>query len=230
MSHILKEVIKNLSIDCAIFGFEKSKLEILLVKRARKPNKGKWALPGGFIKKNELIDEAGKRILAETTGLNNGIYLEEFGVFDGIDRFPNWRVFTVAHYALISPEHYSLTSGIDTVEVKWFQINQLPQLPFDHKHIIESALLKLRTRVRYKPIGFELLPEKFTLPMLQSLYEVILGKKLDKRNFRKKIMKMNLLKKLKEKDKNNTRRAAYLYKFDKSTYNKLKEKGFIFEI
>lgn len=229
MSHILKEIIKNISIDCVIFGFEKSVFEILLVKRARKPHKGSWALPGGFVKKGELIEDATKRILEVTTGVKN-IYLEEVAVFDQVDRFPLWRVFTIGYFALISPEDYKLTTGIDTTEVKWFKVNELPELPFDHKHIIDVALKKLRTRVKYKPIGFELLHQKFTLPQLQTLYEVILGKKLDKRNFRKKIMKMNLLRKLNEKDSNNKRRAAYLYKFDKHNYNKLVEKGFIFEL
>jgi 8-oxo-dGTP diphosphatase len=229
MSHILKEIVKNISIDCVIFGFEKSVFEILLIKRARKPEKGKWALPGGFVKKQELIEDATKRILEVTTGVNN-IYLEEIAVFDEVDRFPLWRVFTIGYFALISPEDYKLTTGIDTIEVKWFKINELPELPFDHKHIIDVALKKLRSRVKYKPIGFELLHQKFTLPQLQTLYEVILGKKLDKRNFRKKIMKMNLLRKLNEKDSNNKRRAAYLYKFDKHNYNKLVEKGFIFEL
>ncbi|MGD1007351.1 MAG: NUDIX domain-containing protein [Ignavibacteriaceae bacterium] len=229
MSHILKEVIRNISIDCVIFGFEQSVLEILLIKRAGNPHKGIWALPGGFVKKEELIEDAAKRILEVTTGVSN-IYLEEVAVFDRIDRFPLWRVFTIGHFALISPEHYKLSTGIDSTEVKWFKISKLPELHFDHKHIIEVALSKLRSRVRYKPIGFELLPGKFTLPQLQTLYEVILGKKLDKRNFRKKIMKMNLLKRLKEKDQNNIRRAAYLYKFDKHNYDKLKDNGFIFEL
>ena len=229
MSHILKEVIRNISIDCVIFGFEQSVLEILLIKRAGNPYKGMWALPGGFVKKEELVEDAAKRILKVTTGVSN-IYLEEVAVFDRIDRFPLWRVFTIGHFALISPEHYKLSTGIDSTEVKWFKISKLPELHFDHKHIIEVTLSKLRSRVRYKPIGFELLPGKFTLPQLQTLYEVILGKKLDKRNFRKKIMKMNLLKRLKEKDQNNIRRAAYLYKFDKHNYDKLKDNGFIFEL
>ncbi len=229
MSHKLKDVIRNVSIDCVIFGFENNSLEILLVKRARNPHQGKWALPGGFIKKEELVDTAANRILFDTTGINN-IYLEEIAVFDGLNRYPLWRVFTIGHFALISPENYSISTGIDTTEVKWFKIDNLPKLPFDHHKIIEVALSKLRTRVRYRPIGFELLPEKFTLPQLQKLYEAILGKNLDKRNFRKKINKVDLIRKLKEKETNNKTRAAYLYKFDKNNYNKLKEKGFIFEL
>lgn len=229
MSHILKEIIKNISIDCVIFGFEKQCLEVLLVKRAINPSKGQWALPGGFIKKSELIEHATERILYETTGVK-GIYLEEVAIFDKVHRYPTWRVFTIAHFALVSPEFYSLTPGVDTTAVKWFKLNELPRLPFDHKDIIELSLSKLRTRVMYRPIGFELLPEKFTLPQLQKLYEVILGKKLDKRNFRKKLLNMNLLKKLKEKEEGNKTRAAHLYKFDKNNYNKLKNKGFIFEL
>jgi 8-oxo-dGTP diphosphatase len=229
MSHILKDVIKNLSIDCVIFGFENQCLEVLLIKRAIYPYKGRWALPGGFIKKEEHIEEAAQRILEVTTGVKN-IYLEEVGVFDKTNRYPHRRVFTIGHFALISPEHYLLKPGIDTSAAQWFKLNELPNLPFDHSEIIDTALGKLRTRVRYRPIGFELLPEKFTLPRLQKLYEVILGKKLDKRNFRKKLMKTNLLKKLKEKEKENKRRAAYLYMFDKHSYNKLKSDGFIFEL
>jgi 8-oxo-dGTP diphosphatase len=229
MSHILKEIIKNLSIDCVIFGFEKGNLEVLLIKRAIKPFQGRWALPGGFIMKNESVEAAAQRILKVTTGVED-VYLEEVGVFDGINRYPFWRVFTIAHFALVSPEKYLLKPGVDTSAVQWFKLSELKDLPFDHNEILEAALSKLRTRVRYRPIGFELLPEKFTLPKLQRLYEVILGKKLDKRNFRKKLMKMNLLKKLKEKEKGNTRRAAFLYRFDKHSYNKLKDNGFNFEL
>ncbi|HEX2982376.1 MAG TPA: NUDIX domain-containing protein [Ignavibacteriales bacterium] len=229
MSHIIKDVLKNLSIDCTIFGFDNSRLEILLIKRARKPGKGMWALPGGFIKKEELLEDAAQRILNETTGIKK-LYLEQMGVFDGIDRYPYWRVVTIGYFALVSPEHYRLSPGIDTTEARWYDLKELPELPFDHKHIIEASLNKLRARVRTKPIGFELLPESFSLPQLQKLYEAILDKELDKRNFRKKIMSMDILVKLDEKDKSNKKRAAYLYKFDRNNYKKLVRSGFIFEI
>ncbi len=229
MSHVLKEVLKNISIDCVVFGFENSSLEVLLIKRARKPFKNCWALPGGFIKRKELVEKAAERILYESTGIKK-LYMEEVSIFDGVYRFPDWRVITIGYFALVSPEKYKLTTGIDTTDVKWIKLSEVHELPFDHNKIIEIALSKLRTRVRYRPIGFELLPNKFTLPRLQMLYEVILGKKLDKRNFRKKIMKMHLLKSLKEKDKNNSKRAASLFQFDKQTYNKLKNNGFNFEI
>lgn len=228
MSHNLREIIRNISVDCVIFGYENSTLEILLVKRAVKPSKGTWALPGGFVKKGERTAGAAKRVLAQTTGVVN-TYLEEIGVFDDLDRYPLWRVFTVAHVALISPEHYSLTAGTDTSEVKWFRLDQLPKLPFDHVAIVEIALHKLRKRLRIQPIGFEILPEKFTLPQLQRLYEVVLGKHLDKRNFRKKILTMGFLKKLNEKDGSAKRRPAFFYKFDRTKYNKLLEGGFTFE-
>jgi 8-oxo-dGTP diphosphatase len=230
MANWLKDAIKNVSTDCVIFGFEKSSLQILLYKRARKPCKGMWALPGGFLKRGELIEEAAERILQETTGVNH-IYLEEIGVFDQIDRFPSWRVFTIGYFALISPENYKIiTSGAYAEDVKWFKICELPELAWDHQHIVDVALNKLRARVLNKPIGFELLPRKFTLPQLQTLYEVILDKSLDKRNFRKKLMKMDLVEKLNERDKNNVKRPAHLYRFDKRIYEELKEKGFTFEM
>jgi ADP-ribose pyrophosphatase YjhB (NUDIX family) len=189
-----------------------------------------WALPGGFLHKGELIEEAARRILKDTTGVAD-IYLEEVGVFDEIDRFPQWRVFSISYYALVNPNRYKLiSSGLHTVEAKWFKIDELPELAWDHQHIIEKALNKLRARVLNKPVGFELLPEKFTLPQLQSLYEVILDKEFDKRNFRKKIMHMELLTKLDEKDRKGKKRPADLYKFNKHNYKKLVEKGLIFGI
>jgi 8-oxo-dGTP diphosphatase len=230
MANWLKDAIKNVSTDCVIFGFQKSSLQILLYKRAQNPCKGMWALPGGFLKKGELIKEAAERILDETTGVSN-IYLEEIGVFDQKDRFPSWRVFTIGYFALISPENYRIiTSGTYSQEVKWFKICELPKFAWDHQHIVDVALNKLRARVLNKPIGFELLPRKFTLPQLQTLYEVILDKSLDKRNFRKKLMKMDLVKKLNERDKDNIKRPAHLYRFDKHIYEELREQGFTFEM
>ena len=230
MADWLKNIIKNISTDCVIFGFKDSSLQILIYKRAWNPAKGAWALPGGFLKKGELIEEAAKRILINTTGISN-IYLNEVGVFDQLDRFPSWRVFTIGYLALINPEHYELISANQfTMETSWFEVDKLPEIAWDHQHIVDKALEKLRTMVLQQPIGFELLPKKFTLPQLQNLYEVILGRSLDKRNFRKKFAKMNLLIKLDEKETNNKKRAAYLYKFDRRNYQKLKQQGFTFEL
>lgn len=230
MAHWLKDAITDVSTDCVIFGFKDSCLEVLLYKRAKNPCKGSWALPGGFLKRGELIDQAARRFLELTTGLSD-IYLEEVAVFDQIDRYPPWRVFTIGYFALINSQKFKIIPfGSASIEVKWFKVDELPTLAWDHYHIFEVALNKLRDRVLHKPIGFELLQHKFTLPQLQTLYEVILGRKIDKRNFRKKMLKMNLLKKMDEKDSNNKRRPAYLYKFDKHNYNQLVEKGFIFEL
>jgi len=229
LSHQLGKVVENISIDCVIFGFDKGNLEVLLIQRAINPEKDKWALPGGFILKSEEIENAAARILKETSAIEN-IYMEQLSVFGNVNRYPDRRVFTIGYFALVSPEKYNLLPGIDTTEVRWFKMSDLPELAFDHKAIIETALKKLRSRVRIRPIGFELLPKKFSLPKLQTLYESILGVNLDKRNFRKKLLKMNLLIKLDEKEKGNIKRAAMLYKFDRKNYNKLVEKGFIFEL
>ncbi|MEJ2053226.1 MAG: NUDIX domain-containing protein [Calditrichaceae bacterium] len=230
MPNWLKDRIKNVSTDCVIFGFEDSSIGVLAYKRAQNPSKGAWALPGGFLIKGELIEEAARRILKDTTGVAN-IYLEEVGVFDQIDRFPSWRVFTIGYFALVSPKRYKLiSSGTYTLEAKWFKIDELPPLAWDHQNIVDKALEKLRARVLTKPIGFELLPEKFTLPQLQTLYEVILDKSFDKRNFRKKILNMDILTKLDEKDRRGKKRPADLYKFNKQNYHKLVEQGMIFGI
>lgn len=229
MSHQLGKVVENISIDCVIFGFDNGNLEVLLIQRAINPEKDKWALPGGFILKSEEIENAAARILKETSAIEN-IYMEQLSVFGNVNRYPDRRVFTIGYFALVSPEKYNLLPGTDTSEVRWFKMSSLPELAFDHKSIIETALKKLRSRVRIRPIGFELLPKKFSLPKLQTLYESILGVNLDKRNFRKKLLKMDLLIKLNEKEKGNIKRAAMLYRFDKKNYNKLVEKGFIFEL
>ena len=220
--------IKNISTDTVIFGFENKCIEVLLYKRAQNPSKGAWALPGGFLFKEEHIQEAARRILKDTTGVAD-IYLEEIGVFDQIDRFPSWRVFTFGYFALVNPKRYKLiSSDIFTLEAKWFKINELPHLAWDHQKIIERALEKLKGLVLNKPIGFELLPEKFTLPQLQALYEVILNRSVDKRNFRKKMMQTGLLTKLGEEDRNGKKRPAALYKFNKQNYKALVEKGLNF--
>jgi 8-oxo-dGTP diphosphatase len=226
----LKDKIKQVSTDTVIFGFENNCIEVLLYKRAQNPYKGAWALPGGFLIKGELIEEAARRILKDTTGVGD-IYLEEIGVFDQLDRFPSWRVFTFGFFALVNPRRHKLIStGMLTLEAKWFKINELPELAWDHQNIVVKALEKLRIRVSNKPIGFELLPQKFTFPQLQALYEVILGRSLDKRNFRKKILRMNILTKLDEKDYKSKKRPADLYKFNKQNYKKLIDQGMIFGI
>lgn len=223
------KIIEALSIDCLIFGFKKSELDILLVKHGEGISKGNWALPGGWIKYNEDIDEAANRILKDLTGVSN-IYLEQLRAFGETDRYPTKRVITLAYYALIKPEDYTLHAGFTASDAKWFKLSEIPSLPYDHNAILKNGLQHLRHRVRHEPIGFNLLPKKFTLLQLQELYEAILQQKLDKPNFRRKLIKMNLLATCKEKQTHVSHRAANLYRFDKKIYKQLAEKGFSFEL
>jgi len=222
-------IIDALSIDCLIFGFKKSELDILLVQHGEGISKGKWALPGGWIKYNESTDGAATRILNDLTGVSN-IYLEQLRTFGDVHRYPSKRVITIAYYALVKPENYTLHAGFTAADAQWFKISEVPEMPYDHKNILDEGLAYLKHKVRHEPIGFNLLPKKFTLLQLQELYEAILDKKLDKPNFRRKLMRMNLLEPCKEKQTDVSHRAASLYRFDKRAYNHLKEKGFMFEL
>lgn len=195
-----QKIVQNHSADCVIFGFNEQQLKILLIKLNVEPGKGEWALPGSNILENENLDEAANRVLKELTGLEK-VYLEQVHTFSAVDRFPLFRVITTAYYALIKPEKYTLKPGIKTSDVKWFSVNEIEDLPFDHTKIMSYALAQLKRKIRTKPIGFELLPKKFTLTQLQTLYEVIFGVNFDKRNFRRKILSMNMLIKLDELQK-----------------------------
>jgi len=222
-------VIDALSIDCLIFGFKKSELDILLVQHGEGISKGRWALPGGWIRYNESTDAAAARLLSDLTGVSK-IYLEQLRSFGDVDRYPNKRVITLAYYALVKPENYTLHPGFTASDAQWFKISEVPNLPYDHNQILDAGLKHLKHKVRHEPIGFNLLPKKFTLLQLLELYEAILEKKLDKPNFRRKLMNMNLLDPCKEKQTDVSHRAANLYRFDKKIYDKLTEKGFTFEL
>lgn len=222
------EVIEDLSIDCIIFGFQKSNLTVLLVKHAEGIIKDRWALPGGFVTYDENIDSSAYRLLNDLTGVKE-LYLEQLQAFGAVDRYPTKRVITIAYYALTRPENYQLHPGFTASDAKWFSINDITNLPYDHAEILKLAWDRLKRKVKYEPIGFNLLPEKFTLLQLQDLYEAILETSLDKPNFRRKIMKMDLLISCNEKQKGVSHRAANLYRFDKEVYDKLKKEGFIFE-
>lgn len=223
-----KSVINSITIDCVIFGFDKGSLEVLLIKHGQGIKKGEWGLPGGWIKEEEGIDSAAHRLLKELTGLDN-VYLEQLKAFGEPNRFPLGRVITIGYYALIKRENYNVIAGYTASDVKWFKIEEIPTLIYDHNEIFKVSLNQLRNRVRQAPIGFKLLPEKFTLLELMRLYEEILGTEMDKPNFRRKILKMKLLVDIKEKEKNVSHRAAKLYKFDNKIYEKLTNKGFNFE-
>ncbi|WP_417886027.1 NUDIX hydrolase [Zunongwangia sp.] len=223
-----EEVMNAITIDCVVFGFNEGSLEVLLVKHATGISKNRWGLPGGWIKEKESINNAAKRLLKELTGLNN-IYLEQLQAFGEPKRFPLGRVITIGYYALIKSDDYDIVAGFTAAEAKWFKISEIPELIYDHSEIYNFSLRKLKRRVRQAPIGFNLLPEKFTLLDLMHLYEEILEFKMDKPNFRRKFLKMKLLIDTGEKQKNVSHRAAKLFKFDKEIYKKLTEKGFIFE-
>jgi 8-oxo-dGTP diphosphatase len=224
-----ENVIKALSIDNLIFGLDNDELKILLVRQTDPMHQGKWALPGGWIRYDENLRDAAYRLLEELTGMRE-VYLEQLKTFGRVDRFPNERVVTVAYYALVSADKFSLVAGRTAEEVNWQSVNKLPELVFDHAEIIQHGLTVLRHQVCHQPIGFNLLPEKFTLLQLQALYEAILNIKLDKPNFRRKIMKMNLLSACNEKQQGVPHRAANLYTFDANAYEQLSQSGFSFEI
>ncbi len=223
------EMIDALSIDCVIFGFSNGALSILLVKHGQGPTKGQWALPGSWIKYNEDIDDAAARILMAQTSVSK-IFLEQFKAYGNVDRFPQKRVITLVYYALVTKESFVLHAGNTVTDVQWFEINQLPAIAFDHNRIADDCIKFLQHKVQHEPVGFNLLPKKFTLLQLQELYEAILGTRLDKPNFRRKFMKMELLIPCNEKQKDVSHRAASLYRFDKKVYDKLIKKGFSFEI
>ncbi len=220
-----------LTVDCVIFGLDESDLKVLLIERAHEPYADCWAFPGGFVDMDETTETAAKRELCEETGIEN-MFLEQLYTFSGVDRDPRGRVVSVAYYALVQLADYDsqIHASSDAKKAEWFSVNEMPKLAFDHAEIFEIAINRLKSKVRYQPIGFELLPEKFTLSQLQKLYEIILDKELDKRNFRKKILSMDLLLELTERQQGVSHRAAKLYQFDKIKYKALESKGFSFEL
>lgn len=217
-----------IAVDCIIFGFQDGELKLLLTKRNFNPCKGEWSLMGGFLQNDESIDRAAARVLQNLTGLED-VFLEQISVFGEIERDPGERVLSVAHYALINVEDYD-RELVQKHNAYWRNINDLPNLIFDHDQMIKAALKRLRRKALTEPIGFNLLPEKFTLPQLQTLYEAIYGKTIDKRNFRKKIQTMYFLEKSEEKDKSNSKRGAFLYTFNKELYEKAVQEGFSFTL
>ena len=217
-----------LAVDCVVFGLDED-LQVLLIQRDIPPFQGRWALPGGFVRMDETLDEAARRELQEETGLTR-VYLEQLYTFSGIDRDPRERVVSVAYYALVKLSDHRVKAATDAREAAWFSVVDLPGLAFDHDEVLQTALGRLKGKVVYQPIGFELLPPKFTLSQLQRMYEVILEKELDKRNFRKKVLVMGMLEELDEVEQDVAHRAARLYRFDKKRYQELTKEGFHFEL
>lgn len=210
------------STDCVIFGFEGGELKVLLIERNEEPFKDWYALPGYIVEQDESLDGAAERILYELTGLRD-LPIRQFHTFGEVNRHPQGRVITVGYFALIRINGQKNLQPVTNFARRafWHPVNDLPKLAFDHTEIFKRAFKKIRTKMNYEPIAFELLPEKFTLTQLQSLYEAVLSKKLDKRNFRKKMLSYGYLKELNEKQKGVSYRAASLYKFDRRKYLKI---------
>jgi ADP-ribose pyrophosphatase YjhB (NUDIX family) len=218
------------AIDCIIFGYDipEKELKLLLIKRGFEPAKGKWSLAGGFVFENESLDEAANRILYNLTGLKN-VYMKQNYTYGDVDRDPGARVISTSYYALIKLQNIDKRLA-ELNGAHWRSISRLPELIFDHHKMVERALGELQQQVKVKPVGFELLPEKFTLVQLQDLYEAIYQRKIDKRNFRKKILSMNLLERLDEKEKITSKKGAWYYRFIPEKYRIFTQKGFYFNL
>jgi 8-oxo-dGTP diphosphatase len=214
--------------DCIIFGFDEGRIKLLIFKRRVAPFEGAWSLIGSFVKLNEDVEEAAKRVLEEITGLKN-VFMEQLKAYGAAERDPGYRCVSIGQYALIRINDYD-RKLVEKHGAHWYDIDEVPDLVLDHNQMVADAQDRLKRKARYQPIGFELLPEKFTIPQLQQLYEAIYQKELDARNFRKKVLSHNVLIKLDEKDKSSSRRGAFLYKFDHKTYKKLMKSGYNFEI
>lgn len=216
----------SVTTDCVIFGFDGSGLKVLLIERGIEPFKGKWAFPGGFLRIDESAEQCALRELREETGLT-GAYIKQFHTFSEPDRDPRERVITIAYYALVKLQE--VKGGDDAASARWFAMNDVPSLAFDHDMILRLALQALRRQIHFEPIGFELLPEKFTMSALQQLYEDILDVKFDRRNFYKKMLHLGLLTQLDETDNEPKKKSAFLYRFNRGSYEEMKQKGFRLE-
>jgi 8-oxo-dGTP diphosphatase len=217
------------TVDCVVFGLNQGELKILLIKRNSPPFENCWALPGGFVDALETLDAAARRELEEETGLRD-VFLEQLFTFGDPGRDPRGHTVSVGYYALVRQDRHTPQAATDASEAKWFPANGLPHLAFDHDKIIQTAVARLQGKVRYQPIGFELLARKFTLTELQCVYEAVLERPLDKRNFRKKILAMDVLIETQEKQEGVAHRAPQLYRFDAAKYRKLERRGFNFEL
>jgi 8-oxo-dGTP diphosphatase len=212
--------------DCVIFGFDGVAIKVLLIQRGIEPFKGKWAFPGGFMNMDETAEECAKRELEEETGLNNAS-VEQFYCFSDVNRDPRERVITIAHYALVKLS--DVRGGDDAASARWFAMDEIPSLAFDHDRILRMAINVLKERICFEPIGFELLPEVFTMSELQNLYEAILGVKFDRRNFYNKMLKLSILAEAEPRPAGASSRIPSKYRFNKEKYDELKQRGFKLE-
>ncbi|QWX85223.1 NUDIX hydrolase [Cellulophaga sp. HaHaR_3_176] len=224
----MQQAIK-LSVDAVVFGYEEGTISVVLIKRKYEPFKGQWAIPGGFVLDNESLEQAVARELSEETGIKIN-YLEQLYTFGEPKRDPRSRVVSVAYFGLIKPSAFKIFASTDAEEVQWFNIETLPELSFDHAEILKMAIARLQAKITYEPIGFELLDVKFPFSDLEKLYTTLLGRPIDRRNFRKKILNLNVLDELDEKYSKGSGRPANLFKFNNKRYFILKKEGIIFDI
>lgn len=226
----MQEANISLTVDAVVFGYEApNNLLVLLIKRALDPFKDSWALPGGFVREQESLEQSVERELKEETGIEVD-YLEQLYSFGDPQRDPRARIVSISYFGLIKPSGLELNPSTDALEAQWFNINDLPQLAFDHQAIINKAIDRLRAKITYEPIGFELLNEKFSFSELENLYTTLLGRPIDRRNFRKKILSFGLLEQLNEQRKEGPGRPASLFKFQMSKYKSYQQKGLYFEL
>jgi len=216
----------RVTVDIVIFTIREARLHVLLVKRGIPPFQGRWAIPGGFVLEGESLDDAALRELREETGVAD-VYLEQLYSFGDLDRDPRGRVVTIAYYALVSADRAPPVAGTDAAEACWFSADELPELAFDHQRILDYAIERLRNKLEYTTVGFQLLPETFTLSELQVVYEAILGRRLDKRNFRRKLAILKILSPTRVL-RGGVGKPARLYRFAASRFEKLKDKGILF--
>ncbi|MFK7814252.1 MAG: NUDIX domain-containing protein [Maribacter sp.] len=219
----------KLTVDAVVFGYDAGDISVLLVKRKYKPFKDAWALPGGFVLEKESLVQAVQRELHEETGVKIN-YLEQLYTFGEPKRDPRGRVISIAYFGLVKPNAFKLQAATDAEKAEWFHIDELPKLAFDHKTIFEIALKRLQGKITYEPIGFELLDKKFPFSDLEKLYATLLGREIDRRNFKKKISSLKILDELDEKVSVGPGRPASLFRFNRKRYFELKEEGIIFEI
>lgn len=233
MSFTYKYPRPAVTVDCVVFGLDAQpgagRLKVLLIQRGREPFKGRWALPGGFVDPQETLEQAALRELSEETGISR-VYLEQLHSFGAPDRDPRDRVITVAYYGLVRRLDHAPVAASDADAVKWWPASRCPPLAFDHAEIVALARRRLQARLREQPVGFELLAKKFTLSEIQGVYEAVLGRELDKRNFRRKLLATGVLRELAETQKDVAHRAARLYQFDAREYRARVKQGFHFDV
>ncbi len=216
------------AVDCIVFGFDGNEIKLLLFKRKVAPLIGEWSLVGSFCRKDMTLEDSAAEVLYESTGIKN-VFFEELKTFSKVDRDSGGRVISVAFFSLIRIDDMT-KEAVAQYDAAWFPINETPALILDHDKMVQLAIEKLKTKLRRRPVGFNLLPEKFTLPQIQTLYESIYQKAIDSRNFRKKLLSFNILTRTDEKDKSTSKKGAYLYRFNVEKFKEFEASGYHFEL